>query len=165
MTNVHESGVVQAGDTERRMELRESSRWRSPGCILAGVVGVVSGVVGLVVVVRTGIDGSLDRPVTEILGTNMSAIVGLVLLVAGLLLVLSSASEASRPVAGAIGAILVIAGVVGAAATASMRSKIGMDAAAGWFVAGVGALSLVAAMLPAQLMVHREIAHDRVRSR
>jgi len=135
-----------------------SAHWTSPGCILAGLAGAFSGIVGLIVIVRTGIDGTLDTPTTTILGTQQSAIVGIVLFIGGLLLVLSAASEANRPLAGAIGAAMLLLGVLGAAATAPFRSDVGIDRGAGWLVAVIGAVAIVSAILPARLHVQREVS-------
>jgi len=161
MSNYYEEQVQATPVGTQTTVARRSARWTSPGCILAGLTGLSSGIIGLIVIVRNGIDGTLDTPTTSILGTNQSAIAGIVLFLGGLLLMLAAASEASRPVAGGVGVVMIILGVLGAAATDTLRADVGIDRAAGWLIAIIGAIAVVSAMLPARLAVHRDVAVQR----
>ncbi len=102
----------------------------SPGQVLGGAVGAVLVVFGIIVVTRTGIDAHLNTPVTKIAGLTQSAWVGLAELAVGLLLVLSTASIAFRGLMGAMAVLLIVGGVVLAAANLSMlalRISAGCD--------------------------------------
>jgi membrane-bound ClpP family serine protease len=120
----------------------------SPGQVLGGAVGVVLVIFGIIAVTRTGIDSHLNTPVTNIMGMNQSAWVGIAELAVGLLLILSAADIAFRGVMGALGVLLVIGGVVVAAADLKMLLDIGTEHATGWFAIIMGAIALLGAMLP-----------------
>ncbi len=127
----------------------------SPGRWILGLVGLLLGIVGVVVVVRAGIDSNLDTPVVDVLGMGHSAIVGLIELGAGVLLVLSAASESTRPLGSFIGALLLIAGVVGVAMSADARADFGLTTEAGWFIAICGLVALLAGLLGSRVRTTR----------
>jgi len=129
----------------------------SPGQWLGGVVGVVLVIFGIIAVTRTGIDSTLNTPVTNIMGLTQSAWVGIAELAVGLLLVLSAADIAFRGVMGALGAILLIAGVIVAASNLKMLLDIGTSRGTGWFGGGMGAVTLFAAALPSISRSHRVV--------
>ena len=120
----------------------------SPGQIISGAVGVVLVIFGIVAVTRTGIDSSLNTPPTDILGLAHSSYVGIAEIVTGLLLVLAAADISMRPLTGVVGVLLFIGGIVVAAGTNEMLLKIGTERATGWFLMIMGAIAVVAAMLP-----------------
>lgn len=161
MPAYHEEQVRRSPETGRTTIMRGSARWLSPGCILAGAVGLFSAIVGIVVIVRTGIDGTLNIPLTSIFGTYESAFVGIGLLLAGLVLLASAASEASRPLAGGIGVVMVILGVIGAASGPTIRTDVGFDKGAGWMVLILGAIALFAALLPSRYQERHEIVEEQ----
>jgi membrane-bound ClpP family serine protease len=132
----------------------------SPGQVISGVLGFVLVVMGVVAVTRCGIDSSLNRPVTDILGLTHSSWVGIVEIVAGLLLIIGSADESFRGVAGAVGVLLFLGGIVVAAGTDKMLLQIGTERATGWFALFVGALAIVASMIPTFLRSERYVASD-----
>src|ERR1700753_2378932 len=68
----------------------------SPGQMLSGGVGLLLAVVGIIAVTRTGVDSTLNTPVTSIVGLTHSAIIGFIELGAGLLLLVGSADAAFR---------------------------------------------------------------------
>ena len=135
-------------------------RRSSPGQVVSGLLGFVLVVMGVVAVTRCGIDSSLNTPPTDILGMAHSSWVGIVEIVAGLLLVVSAADEAFRGVAGAVGVILFLAGVVVAAGTDRMLLQIGTERATGWFAMSVGAIAIVASMLPTFHRSERYVSSD-----
>lgn len=130
----------------------------SPGQLLGGAAGIVLVVVGIIAVTRTGIDSSLNRPITDIAGLSQSALVGLIEIGAGLIIVLSAASIAYRGVMGTFGALLVVAGIITAAANFKMSLDLGADHATGWFVAILGAVAVVGSLLPSFLRTERVVA-------
>jgi len=136
------------------------SRRFSPGQFFTGALGILLVVFGVIAVTRCGIDGSLNTPPTDILGLAHSSWVGIVEIVAGLLLVVSAADEAFHGVAGAVGVILFLAGVVVAAGTDRMLLQIGTERATGWFAMAVGAIAIVAFMLPTFHRSERYVSSD-----
>src|SRR5690348_2987106 len=88
------------------------TRHFSPGQLLTGAVGLVLVIFGIIAVVRTGVDGSLNTPPSDILGLTHSSYVGFAELAAGLLLLIGSADASFRGVGAVIGALMLIAGIV-----------------------------------------------------
>jgi drug/metabolite transporter (DMT)-like permease len=146
MTHREQREIVDEGARTRTAEVDTHRMEISPGRWILGLVGIVLGVVGVVVVVRAGIDSSLETPVVDVLGMGYSAIVGLIALGAGVLLVLSAASESTRPLGSFIGALLLVAGVVGVAMSDDARGDLGLTTEAGWFIAICGLVALLAGL-------------------
>ena len=138
------------------------TRHFSPGQILTGVAGAILVIFGVIALVRTGVDGSLNTPPTNILGLAHSAYVGFAELALGLLLLLGSADVAYRGVAGAVGALMVIGGIIVAAGTNKMLLQIGTERATGWFFVVMGAVSILGAMLPTLYSSERAVTTDRL---
>src|SRR4051812_37190860 len=89
-------GTSYAADERVREE-----RWSiSPARIIGGIVGVVYTVIGIIATVDAGIDSTMNRPVVHVAGLDMSAAVGVGILVAGLLLLLGASSRATTPLIG-----------------------------------------------------------------
>ncbi|HKY17118.1 MAG TPA: hypothetical protein VJM33_19475 [Microthrixaceae bacterium] len=146
MTHREHTEIVDAGVNTRAAEVDTHRMEISPGRWILGLVGLVLGVVGVVVLVKAGVDSNLETPVVDVLGMGHSAIVGLVELGAGVLLVLSAASESTRPLGSLIGALLLVAGVVGAAMSADTRTDLGLTTEAAWFIAICGLVALLAGL-------------------
>jgi hypothetical protein len=149
--------VTVDGNDDTRRAVTQNYRAVDPGRILGGLIGLILAVVGVVAIAKCGIDGSLDKPVANVLGMDQSAIVGLVEFALGLLMILGAASSSTRSFMGGVGVLALIAGVVAAASTASVRSDIGMDTGAGWFVAICGALVLAASFIGTYAHSRREV--------
>jgi hypothetical protein len=137
------------------------ARHFSPGQLVTGAVGVVLVIFGIIAVTRTGVDGSLNRPPTEILGLTHSAWVGFAELAAGLLLLVGSADAAFRGVAGVVGALMVVGGIVVAAGTTKMLLQIGTERSTGWFFAVMGGIAILGSMLPSLVRTDRAVTTDR----
>jgi len=159
MSSYEHRDVVDTPQTRTSAVAR--SRSFSPGQLLTGAVGVVLLLMGIVAVTRTGIDGSLNTPPTDIFGLAHSALIGLVEIVAGLLLLVSSASIAARPFAGFVGVVLVIGGIVVAASTGKLLLDLGTEQATGWFLAIMGGIALLGAMVPTFIRSDREVTSER----
>ena len=149
--------VVDDGVNTRAAEVDTRRIEISPGRWILGIVGLVLGIVGVVVLVDAGIDSSLETPVVDVLGMGHSAIVGLVELGAGVLLVLSAASESTRPLGSFIGALLLVAGVIGAAMSADNRADLGLTTEAAWFVAICGLIALLAGLFGYRVRTRRRV--------
>jgi len=152
--------VVTDGRNHTRSAVTEHYRSISPGRIVGGIAGVVLATVGVIAIAKAGIDSSLDTPVVSVLGMDQSALVGLVEFGLGLLIVLGAASDATRTFMGAMGVVCLVAGVLGAAATASVRNDIGTGSGSGWFVAVIGAVVVAASFFGTYAHSRREVYNE-----
>ena len=146
------------GDGQR---VRERSRWISPGRVLGGLLGIALIAVGAIAVVRAGLDGSLNEPLTSVLGITQSTSVGLIELVVGALMLLAAADEAERPFMTFLGVAGVIAGILGLATTPEVRANVGFATDTAWFFIIWGAVAIVAGLLPAILRTTRDVSTVR----
>jgi hypothetical protein len=136
-------------DTPQRQSTAVSRRFTfSPGQILGGIVGLVLVLFGILAVTRTGIDSTLNVPVTDVFGLTQSALIGLIEVGAGLLLILGAASAEFRALTGVVGVLLFIGGLIVAAGTASLLRDLGTTKDTGWFALIMGAIAMLAAALP-----------------
>jgi hypothetical protein len=119
----------------------------SPGQILAGILGVVVAIIGIIAVSRGGIDGTLNVPMVSVAGTDQSAMLGLAEFAAGLLLVLGALSYAARWLIAFVGVVMVIGGVVLGAASAEILHDVGTSQGTGWAIMVGGIIAIVAASL------------------
>jgi hypothetical protein len=119
----------------------------SPGQILAGILGVVVAIIGIIAVSRGGIDGTLNVPMVSVAGTDQSAMLGLAEFAAGLLLVLGALSYAARWLIAFVGVVMVIGGVVLGSASAEILHDVGTSQGTGWAIMVGGIIAIVAASL------------------
>jgi uncharacterized membrane protein HdeD (DUF308 family) len=129
----------------------------SPGQVVSGVLGAFLLVLGIVAVTRTGVDASLNQPVTELFGLKHSAYVGLFEVFVGLLLLLGAGSAAYRGAAGFAGALLLVGGLVIVAGNLRILLDVGAEPATGWLGIVTGAVAILAAMLPSYRSSHTEV--------
>jgi hypothetical protein len=136
-------------DTPQRQSTAVSRRFTfSPGQILGGIVGLVLVLFGILAVTRTGIDSTLNVPLTDVFGLTQSAAIGLIEVGAGLLLILGAANAEFRPLTGVVGVLLFIGGLIVAAGTGSLLRDLGTTNDTGWFALIMGAVAVLAAALP-----------------
>jgi hypothetical protein len=119
----------------------------APGRMLATIAGAALTVIGAVVLVRTGIDGSLESPTTEFLGATHSAFAGIASVVCGILLLVAGASR-DQTLAVLPGILLVGGGIFALAATTQLRQDLGVDDSTGWFMIVFGIIAFVCAAMP-----------------
>ncbi|NLA36632.1 MAG: hypothetical protein GX868_13250 [Actinobacteria bacterium] len=149
MTAYHEQHVVDnaaAAPVEATVTTRRTTM--GPGQILGGLAGLALTLVGVLAVVRSGIDSSLTTPVVDVFGLQQSALVGAVEILAGLLIVAGAASVLNRSLLGFMGALVFVAGIFIAAASSSILEDLGTTKSSGTFMIVIGVVSMVAAMLP-----------------
>lgn len=119
----------------------------SPGQILAGALGVVTAVIGIMAVSRGGIDSSMNVPMVRTAFLDQSAMLGAAELGVGLLLVLGALSHAARGLIVGIGVLMVLGGVlIGAAGTTILRD-LGTVHGTGWVIMVGGIIAIVAGSL------------------
>jgi len=147
MNVVERHDVVQAGDERSETRVASSRFVFSPGQILAGVLGLVVAVIGVITASRGGIDGSLNQPIVQTAGLHQSAMLGVIELGVGLLLILGSLSFAARDLIVAMGVIMVIGGVVIGAGGTTILRDIGAVHSTGWAIMIGGIIAIVAGSL------------------
>ena len=86
MTVVEHRDVVETGEARVETRVATSRLVVSPGQVIAGVLGLVVAVIGIMAVSRGGIDGSLNVPMVRTVGLDQSAMLGVAELGLGLLL-------------------------------------------------------------------------------
>jgi uncharacterized membrane protein len=149
--------VVDTGN--RRSETRvASSRFVfSPGQIVAGVLGIVVAIIGIIAVSRGSLDSSLNVPVVNVAGTDQSAMLGLAEFAAGLLLILGAMSFAARWLIAFVGVVMVVGGVVLGAAGTTILHDVGTSQGTGWTIMVGGIIALVAASLGRIVRTRRSV--------
>ena len=132
----------------------------APGRILAVIAGAALTVIGAIVLVRTGIDGSLETPTTELLGASHSAYAGIVEVVCGILLLVAGASR-DQTLAVLPGILLVAGGIFAMAAGDQLRQDLGVNDSTGWFMIIAGIVAFLCAAMP---VAHRSRYRREVRA-
>ena len=117
-----------------------------PDAVLTALVGTVMLVLGLIAVVRAGLESDLREPVVNVLGFTHTAILGIVEVVLGGALLLAGGLS-SRSGAILFGAIAAIAGFVGAVQTESFTKSLALERSMAWWGCVAGVLVAVAALL------------------
>ena len=139
--------VVDTDDVRSETRVASSRFVFSPGQIIAGILGVVVAIIGIIAVSRGSIDGTLNVPVVNVAGTDQSAMLGLAEFAAGLLLVLGAMSYAARGLIAFVGVVMVIGGVVLGSASAEILHDVGTSQGTGWAIMVGGIIAIVAASL------------------
>ncbi|HYN32714.1 MAG TPA: hypothetical protein VES40_08820 [Ilumatobacteraceae bacterium] len=136
-----------------------SIRRFAPDALIAALVGLVLTVVGLIAIVRAGIDEPVEQPVVEVLGFAHTAWLGMIELVIGLGLLLSGAAQ-SRSGAIFFGSVLGIGGFVGAVQEESFAESLALESSFAWLCVVAGVIVVVAALIVPRTVSRR----DTVRS-
>jgi hypothetical protein len=145
---VDEPAVVAAPvEPVRAEEVRTTYGTRfTPDTFVAGLVGLAALIVGLIVVVRAGLDAPLSTPVVEVLGFTHTATLGLVEIGIGLFLLIA-ASARSRGAEIFAGLAMVVGGVVGIAQYRSFADTLALERGWAWVVLIAGAVVAIAALM------------------
>jgi hypothetical protein len=141
----HQREVV----TDAADDVKTSERiWTfAPGQLVSLIVGVGAVAIGLVAMVRAGIDGSLETPTVEVLGFTHTAWLGLAEVGLGVLLILAGIGAWGRPLSVILGVGMVIAGVLIGAVPDEMPAELAVEEDFGWALAAIGAVVAVAALI------------------
>jgi uncharacterized membrane protein len=113
--------------------------------VVVGIVGVALTIVGLIAIVRAGIESPFDDPVVDVLGLSHTAALGFVEVAIGVLLLICAASTWR---AGAVffGLLLVIGGAVTVAEPESLTDTFAVESAHGWVAIVTGAVVVAASL-------------------
>jgi hypothetical protein len=142
-------------DADESVKTTERTWTFAPGQLISLIVGVGFVAVGLLAMVRAGIDGSFETPVVEVLGLTHTAWLGLAEVGLGVLLILAGTGAWGRPLSVILGVAMVIAGVLIGAAPEEMPAELGVEEDFGWALAVLGALVAVAALVLPVWRSHR----------
>lgn len=126
--------------------VRERTWIFTPSQVVSFIAGVGLVALGLVAMIRAGVDGDLAEPTVRVLTYTHTAWLGLIEIGLGTLLVLAGMGARGRFVSIVIGAALVIAGVVVRAEEGQMPAELGIEPSFGWAVIALGAVVALAAM-------------------
>ena len=127
---------------------RTMTRHLYPDAIVAGAVGLVILVVGLLAMVRAGLGGDLREPVVQVLGFSHTAILAIIEVGLGAALLIAGAT-ASRSGALFLGTAAAVAGFIGAVQTKSFVTSLALEASLAWWVCVAGvAVALMALVVP-----------------
>jgi hypothetical protein len=138
--------VTDRGDRDDTV-VRERSWAFAPGQLISLIVGIGFVALGLVAMVRAGIDGSFSTPEVEVLGFSHTAWLGLAEVGAGVLLILAGTGPWGRPLSVLVGAAMMIAGVLIGTETEAMPEELAVEQDYGWMLVLCGAIVSLAAMV------------------
>jgi hypothetical protein len=147
MSVVEHNHVVETGDTRTETKVATSRLVVSPGQVIAGVLGLVMAVIGIMAVSRGGIDSSMNVPMVRTAGLDQSAMLGAIELALGLLLILGALNYAARSLIVGIGVVMVLGGVFLAAASSNLLADVGTVHGTGWVIMVGGIIAIVAGSL------------------
>jgi hypothetical protein len=133
-------------DTTAETKTRERTWTFAPGQLISFAVGVGFIALGVVAMIRAGIDDNLARPTVEVLRLSHTAWLGLAEIGLGVLLVIAGTGAWGRFLSVPVGALMVIAGILVLAEPSEMPDRLGLERDYGWVLLSFGALVAVASM-------------------
>lgn len=147
MSVVEHHEVTETGDARTDTKVATTRLVVSPGQVIAGVLGLVIAIIGVIAVARGGIDSSLNVPIVRTAGFDQSAMLGLIELGLGLLLILGALSYAARGLIVGVGVVMVLGGVVLGAGGSTILRDVGTVHGTGWAIMVAGIVAIVAGSL------------------
>ena len=140
--------IVERRDSDRDdVVIRERTWTFAPGQLISMAVGIGLVAMGVVAMVRAGIDGSFATPEVEVLGFTHTAWLGLAEVGAGVLLILAGTGAWGRALSVLVGAAMMICGVLIGVEASSMPDELAVEEDFGWMLVLLGALVALAAMV------------------
>jgi hypothetical protein len=157
MSYVEHHDVVDVDDIRSETRTATSRVVVSPGQVVAGVLGLVVAIIGVMTVARAGIDSSMKDPIVRAAGFDQSALLGAIEVVLGLLLILGALSYAARGLIIGVGVIMVLGGVFIGAASTDLLRDIGTVHSTGWAIMVAGIIAIVAGSLGRIVRTQRSV--------
>jgi hypothetical protein len=145
-THDDDTTVTPTSSDEVATKTRERTWTFAPGQLISFAVGVGFIALGLVAMIRGGIDGNLARPTVEVLQLSHTAWLGLAEVGLGVLLVIAGTGAWGRFLSVPIGALMVIAGIVVLAEPGQVPERLAVERDFGWVLVLFGALVALASM-------------------
>jgi hypothetical protein len=147
--------VPVARSEDETVTIKERAWTFAPGQLISLGVGIGAVAMGLVAMLRAGIDNSFARPVVEVLGFSHTAWLGLAEVGLGLLLILAGTGAWGRPLSVLLGAGMIIAGVLVRTVPEEMPEELGLEQDFGWLLILFGALVALASLILPVWRSHR----------
>jgi hypothetical protein len=141
---------VESGYTEHRTWSRFSL-----GQALHAAGGVFLVIFGAIAAGRAGFGDGLGERTTEVLSITLTTALALVAIGAGLVLLLAALTPAGRGTGGVMGVLLLVGGIILAAGSDELLSDLHTESALGWVGIIVGAVAVIAALLPSHVVSRR----------
>ena len=125
----------------------------SPGQLLIALAGMCALAIGIVALVRTGLDAPLSTPIAPVMGWDHTALLGLFEIGAGAVLLLASVRPGLRWLGGLCGLAMIAGGVLIVADLDSdverwIADELAAERTFGWVVIATGAVAVVGALVP-----------------
>lgn len=114
-----------------------------PGQLLAMAIGLFFVIIGILTLVRAGVDGSFDDPTVNVLGFDRTAWVGALEVGVGVLFVLAGLMFRGRPLALLVAAAILVAGVLVIAEPSRVPDELAVQREYGWLLAIIGGATLL----------------------
>jgi hypothetical protein len=128
----------------------------SIGDVLVALIGAALAAIGIIVLVRTGVNDTWYRPTTSIFDANHTPLLGLIEAGTGAVLVLAALARL-RFVTTLIGLAMAVGGVVAAIETSEWSRELAIEDWWAWTMAGVGLVVALLALLPRRGHVDRVV--------
>jgi hypothetical protein len=141
--------------TSDRVVTRSWTRF-SVSQVIHGLCGVVLLMLGALAIAQGGFDGTASQQTSEVLGIDMTTVLGLVVVAAGLLLVIAALTPSGRPFGGFVGVLITVGGVVVAFGSDELLADLHTERTLGWLAIVLGVISVVAAFLPEQSSLRQQ---------
>ncbi len=138
---------------------RASSSHFEPDAIIAALVGLVLLLVGLIAATRGGFDGQMSDPIVEVLGFTHTTTLGLIEVALGLALLAAGVSR-SRSGAMFFGAVLGVAGFVGAVQTESFAKSLAIESSMAWLAVLAGVVVVLSALMLPRFAKHSTVIEN-----
>jgi hypothetical protein len=135
-----DGGYVEERDSRPRFLL-------TPSQVVSVIGGLALIVLGIIVVVKAGLSGSLNDPTVSVMGIQQTAAIGLGELGIGVLLVLCGLSPATRLLSGIIGLALVVFGIILLTGPSTLLADMRTESTLGWVGVIIGAPVLLASLV------------------
>ena len=145
-TRDDDTTVAAATTDEVTTKTRERTWTFAPGQLVSFAVGVGFIALGLVAMIRAGIDGNLARPTVEVLQMSHTAWLGLAEVGLGVLLMIAGTGAWGRFLSVPIGALMVIAGILVLDEPGQVPDRLAVERDFGWVLVLFGALVALASM-------------------
>ncbi len=131
----------------------------SVAAVLGAIAGLALLVIGIIALLRGGLDGPIDEPVVSVMGFTHTPLLGLVEIAFGLLL-LASAATASRSALTFLGLVAIVAGAVAIAEPEQLADRFAVERSLGWaWVIGGAAVAVAAWLFPVYERETRRVRH------
>ena len=157
MSYVEHHDVVEADDIRSETRTATSRVVVSPGQVVAGALGLIVAIIGVITVSRAGIDSSMNDPIVRAAGFDQSALLGAIEVGLGLLLILGALSYAARGLIIGVGVIMVLGGVFIGAASSDLLRDAGTVHSTGWAIMVAGIIAIVAGSLGRIVRTQRSV--------